>query len=143
VSSWYFNKNLKPQGPLNFEDMKKKIMRGEVGPQDLICREDDGAVNAWAPAVEWRDFPRELFPAFQQNYFKATRNDEKEWIVLVFTQENPEGLQQGPYSITEVKEMIENGTVSPDDYIWRSGLSGWVLLKDRAEFVAPATSLDL
>lgn len=136
MSSWYFNKNLKPQGPLSFEDMKKKIMRGEIGPGDLICKEGEN----WEMAVEWRDFPRELFPAFQQNYFKATRRDEKEWIVLLFNQANPEGLQQGPYSIEDVKALLKDGMVSSEDYIWRSGLSGWVHIKDRAEFAGPAIS---
>jgi hypothetical protein len=70
VSSWYVNRNLKPQGPLSFAEMKKKIIRGEIGPGDLICKEDAKGKGVWSPAVEWRDFPRELFPAFQQNYFK-------------------------------------------------------------------------
>lgn len=140
MSSWYFNKNLKPQGPLGFEEMKKKIMRGEIGPGDLICKEGEGV---WLSAVEWRDFPREFFPAFQKNYFKSSRPDEKEWIVLVFNGENPEGVQQGPYSALEVVEMLEQEKVSIEDYIWRSGLSGWVQIKDRAEFAGPATSLGL
>lgn len=137
MSTWYFNKNLKPQGPLSFEDMKKKIMRGEISPGDLICRDGEN----WLPAMEWRDFPRELFPAFQKNYFKATNPDEKEWILLIFNQENPEGHQQGPYSINEVKQMLSENIVSAEDYIWRTGLSGWVQLRDRAEFApSPATS---
>lgn len=140
MSSWYFNKNLKPQGPLSYEEMKKKIMRGEIGPGDLICKDGE---ETWLPAMEWRDFQRELFPAFQKNYFKSTNPEEKEWIVLVFNNDNPEGLQQGPYSIVQVNEMLTQGSVSAEDYIWRSGLSGWVHIKDRGEFTLPPTSLDL
>lgn len=141
MSSWYFNKNLKPQGPLTFEEMKKKIMRGEIGPGDLICKDDE--TFSWQMAVEWSDFPRELFPAFQKNYFKSTNSEEKEWIVLLFNAENPEGLQQGPYSINEVNSMLRDGRVSLEDYVWRTGLSGWVHIKDRAEFAVKSTSLDL
>ncbi len=140
MSSWYYNKNLKPQGPFDFEEMKKKVMRGEIGPGDLICKDRE---MQWRMAVEWRDFPRELFPAFQKNYFKSTNPDEKEWILLLFNQENPEGVQQGPYSIVQVNGMLRAGAVSLEDYVWRSGLSGWVHIKDRAEFARTATSLDL
>jgi uncharacterized protein DUF4339 len=141
VSAWYFNKNLKPQGPLSFEEMKKKIMRGEIGPGDLICREADE--SRWQMAVEWKEFSKELFPAFQKNYFKSANAEEKEWILLLFNNENPEGIQQGPYSVLQVQEMLRSAQVSLEDYVWRSGLSGWVHIKDRAEFAIAPTSLDL
>jgi hypothetical protein len=149
VSSWYFNKNLKPQGPLGFEEMKKKIMRGEIGPGDLICRvaPADGGNDTWAMAVEWRDFPKELFPAFQQNYFKRSNVSEKEWILLSFKTDNPQGSQEGPYSVEDVNAMVTSGLVSAEDYIWRSGLSGWVQIRERKEFLThilgPTTSSDL
>jgi len=141
VSSWYYNKNLKPQGPISFEELKKKILRGEIGPGDLICQDDE--TFRWQMAVEWREFPRELFPAFQQNFFKTTDPEEREWILLLFNEENPDGLQQGPCSIVEVKALLAEGQVSCEDYVWRSGLSGWVQIKDRPEFAVSAISRDL
>lgn len=143
MSSWYFNKNLKPQGPLRFEEIKKKIMRGEIGPGDLVCKEDGGFYGTWAMAVEWRDFTRELFPAFQQNYFKNTSASEKEWVLLSFKTDNSQGSQEGPYSVEEVKALLESGAINFEAYVWRSGLSGWVRIKDRAEFASPVTSVDL
>lgn len=136
MSSWYFHKNLKPQGPLSFEEMKKKIMRGELGPGDLLLKDEgDGA---WAPAVEWREFPRELFPAFQKNLFKTSNVTEREWILLVFKKEGSN--QEGPYSVEDIRGLLQAGTVSSEDYVWRSGMTGWVQLKDRAEFTSPPTS---
>lgn len=143
MSSWYFNKGLKPQGPLSFEEMKRKILRGEVGPGDLVCQEDSQGESSWAMASEWREFPKELFPAFQQNYFKQSLAEEKEWILLSFKTDHPQGRQEGPYSVEDVKAMMRSGSVRGEDYIWRSGLSGWVRIQDRAEFLAPPTSPDL
>lgn len=140
MSSWYFNKNLKPQGPVSFDEVKRKIQRGEIGPQDLLAKEGE---NSWLPALEWREFPREFFPAFQTNYFKSTDPDEKEWIVLAFNLQNPEGVQQGPYSIHDVNELLSQRLLSPEDYIWKTGLSGWVQIKDRADFQMPVISPDL
>lgn len=135
MSSWYINKDLKPQGPLSHDEIKKKIMRGEIGPTDLLCREGE---SVWEEAALWRDFPRELFPAFQQSYFKTSNPSEPEWILLIFNPENPQGVQQGPFSVQEVRERIVAGEVSFEDYVWRSGLSGWVQLKDRGEFSVPS-----
>jgi hypothetical protein len=140
VSSWYYNKNLKPQGPLSFDEIKKKILRGEIGPTELIMREGEGA---WKAAQEWREFTPDLFPAFQKNYFKKSNIDEKEWILLTFDRETAAPQQQGPFSIQNLQEMLRTNLVSIEDYIWRSGLTGWVQLKDREEFAPKPTSLDL
>lgn len=140
MSSWYFNKNLKPQGPLDFNDVKRKIMRGEIGPRDLILKEGE---SFWLPAMEWHEFAQDLFPAFQKNYFKNSNPEEKEWILLAFNTENPQGIQEGPYSSEDLNKMLVSETISAEDYVWRSGLTGWVQIKDRAEFAVPSTSLDL
>jgi hypothetical protein len=140
VSSWYFNRNLKPQGPVGFEELKRKIMRGEVGPGDLVLKEGE---KDWLPAMEWREFPQELFPAFQKNLFKKSTPEEKEWILLLFSKENPQGAQEGPYSVEDVQRMLRAQKITLEDYVWRSGLTGWVQIKDRAEFAVISTSLDL
>jgi hypothetical protein len=138
VSLWYYHKNLKPQGPLSFEEMKKKIMRGEVVPTDLIA---DGENSQWKPAVEWRQFPQELFPAFQQNYFKTSTATEKEWILLVF--ENGVSRQQGPYSVADLQGFLASGKVQLEDHVWRTGLTGWVQVRDRREFFGEPILRDL
>lgn len=139
MSSWYFHKNLKPQGPLSYEEVKKKIMRGELGPADLLLKDEEG--GSWAPALEWRDFPRELFPAFQRNLFKTSDVSEREWILLIFKEEG--SRQEGPYSVEDIRGLLQAGSVSAEDYVWRSGMTGWVQLKDRSEFLLPSISRDL
>jgi hypothetical protein len=138
VSTWYFSKDLKPQGPLSFEEIKRKIMRGEVGPMDLLMKEGDGR---WQAACEWRDFTQDLFPAFQKNYFKSSSPDEKEWILLVF--ENGVSKQEGPYSAKDLQGFLAEGRVHLEDYVWRTGLTGWVQIRDRQEFVIRPISPDL
>jgi len=141
VSAWYFNKNLKPQGPLSFEEIKKKILRGEIGPTDLVLKEGE---SHWRPAMEWRDFTQDLFPAFQKNLFKKSSLQEKEWILLIFTkEEGPAPSQEGPYSVEDLQGFLSTGRVSPEDYVWRSGLTGWVQIKDRVEFASSTISRDL
>lgn len=130
-SSWYFSQNLKPQGPLTYEEMREKIHRGEIGPYDLISQDGD-----WKPACEWGIFERTLFPATQAFTPGAVEmEDEKEWVLLVPGVDGNGALQEGPFSVRQLREGLLNKSVSGQQYIWKAGLSGWCRLKDRPEFM--------
>jgi hypothetical protein len=143
--SWYYNKDLKPQGPFPFEEMKRKILRGEVGPHELIFK--DGARD-WMAAAEWVEFPKELFPAFQKNLFRGINPHEKEWTLLLLKPGATAPVQEGPYSLNEIRELIVQEKAGPEDYIWRTGLTGWLQiqyspLKDPVGGSGPLTSPEL
>lgn len=137
---WYFHRNLKPQGPFSEEEMRTKILRGEVGPLDLICNEK----GVWRPASEWGHFELQLFPASQG--FTAGSDlaeDLSVWVLLVpGNKESADGkhLQEGPFTVAELTHLLEAGIVTPYQYIWKNGLSGWCQIKDRPEFQLIITS---
>jgi hypothetical protein len=126
-STWYYNINLKPQGPFNLEEMRAKIHRGEIGLQELVYNENSGN---WAAASAWPEFEMSLFPA-KQAELRAGDLDmhSKEWVLL---QKNQAGefLQQGPFCILDLQKMISYGEIQTHQYIWKSGLSGWVKIAD-------------
>ncbi len=131
---WYYHQNLKPQGPLSLQEMRTRIHRGEIGPMDLVCHEADGS---WKPACEWSVFEASLFPAAQAFiYGQDVRTDEKEWVLLVPSKEAQSALQEGPFSISELNDLLRAQKISAQHYIWKPGLSGWCRLKDRPEFAA-------
>lgn len=134
---WYCHKNLKPLGPFSEVEVREKIHRGEVGPQDLICDE----TGSWKPASEWGIFEFQLFPAVQ-GLIQGADFDEgiSEWVLLVEQGEGQKPFQEGPFSIRELKGLVEAGQVSVYQYVWKSGLSGWCQMKDRAEFSSLLTS---
>ncbi|MEK2645597.1 DUF4339 domain-containing protein [Bdellovibrio sp. BCCA] len=137
--SWYYNLNLKPQGPLSFEEMRARIHRGEVGPHDLISNDADGS---WRPACEWGVFEVTLFPAtqaFMQG--QDVVEDEKEWVLLVPAADGKGVVQEGPFSVREIREALRNHSVNGQQYIWKSGLSGWCRIQDRPEFAALVESV--
>lgn len=128
---WYYNQNLKPQGPITLAEMRHRIMKGDVGPSDLISHGDSGD---WKPASEWREFEVSLFPAVQSFVPGAeVSQSEKEWVLLV-PSEDGGGLQQGPYSIREIQDGLRTKKISRGFYIWKAGLSGWCRIEDRPEF---------
>ena len=130
--TWYYHKNLKPQGPMSLADMRALIRSGEVKPQDLICYELDGE---WKPAVTWSIFERTLFPATQEFIPGKTPNPEdKEWVLLVPEQNGRNILQEGPYSLKDLQIRLQRQEISEQHYIWKNGLSGWCRIADRPEF---------
>lgn len=137
---WYFNRNLKPQGPFTFEQLKRKIVRGEVGPQEFVCK--DGFKD-WLPACEWAEFPRDFFPAFQKNLFRNINLDEKEWTLLVKRPKSTDPVHEGPFSLNEIRGMIARGQATVEDHVWRTGLSGWVQIKDRPECSVDRVELEI
>lgn len=129
-ASWYYNQDLKPQGPISLEEMRLRIGRGEVGPHDLICNDSD---DSWKPADEV--FERNLFPANQAIVpGQVFSEEEKEWVLLVPSVDGKGVLQEGPFSVRDLREGLVNGTISDMQYVWKTGLSGWCHLKDRPEF---------
>ena len=125
--TWYYNIDLKPQGPFTLEDMRLKIHRGEVGPQELIYEEGAGK---WIAAGEWGLFEESLFPAKQAQIFTPSQDlSAREWVLLYRT-ETGEYLQQGPFAVADLQRLIERGEISMQQYIWKSGLSGWMKISD-------------
>lgn len=131
-NQWYKSQNLKPQGPYSLEEMRSFVMRGEVRPHDLIMNEEQGA---WSTAESFSEFEQGLFPAEQgMDPVQGFSVEEKEWIVLMPHAEKAGLQQEGPFSINEMKELMSKGALSPEQYAWKSGLSGWCRLQDRPEF---------
>ena len=47
--------------------------------------------------------------------------------------------QEGPFCLKDLLLQIEQGHVQLNQYVWKSGLSGWVRMSDRPEFRAERT----
>ena len=133
--NWYFHHNLKPRGPFSLEEMRAMIHRGEVGPHDLICNEEQE--GRWLPALEWGVFEMGLFPA-TQSYIQGMDVDVdlKEWVLLASDPATGKLHQQGPYSVQEIMELLRQNKAHPAQHVWKTGLSGWSRLQDRPEFQA-------
>jgi hypothetical protein len=131
LTSWYYNRNLKPHGPVPTSEMSELITRGEVGPQDLISAKEDGR---WLAAEEWGVFPKHMFPAGQQFIPGIeTSPDVKEWVLLVANAEK-RVVQEGPFSISDLQEALQAQRIRPEQFVWKAGLTGWSRIADRPEF---------
>lgn len=128
---WYYNKNLKPQGPLDLNGVRQLISRGEIGPSDLVFNDRE---QNWKPACDWEVFEPGLFPAAQgMQPAEYSAADGAEWIVLLPTGDG-RVIQEGPFTAEEILNQLELKRLSVHQYAWKAGLSGWCQIKDRVEF---------
>lgn len=135
---WYCHQNLKPLGPLSVQEIRQRISRGDIGPQDLIYNDDE---KVWKSACEWKSFESALFPATQGiDPTNLDSVDEAEWVLLLSTDDG-KVLQEGPFSVREISVNVLHKRVSIYQYVWKAGLSGWCQIKDRPEFL-PVTNLE-
>lgn len=62
-----------------------------------------------------------------QTYSSATPPPppkQEQWFVA------QNGQTKGPFSVEEVKNMIKNGEIKKETYVWKEGFDGWKLAKD-------------
>lgn len=46
------------------------------------------------------------------------------------------GKQQGPFSLGEIMEMVKNGDIVPESYMWKPGMPEWKQASDISD-IAP------
>ena len=46
------------------------------------------------------------------------------------------GNQLGPYTIPQMEQMVQNGTLTKDTYVWKSGMNQWELAGNVSELVS-------
>ena len=55
------------------------------------------------------------------------------WHVVI------DGEQQGPYAMSQIMDMLSNGNIDWESYVWREGFEGWLAARDVPEVVEAAT----
>ena len=48
-----------------------------------------------------------------------------------------DGQQKGPYSLGEIKSLIQSGDITPDSWLWKPGMADWQVAKDITD-ISPA-----
>ncbi|MFZ4403391.1 MAG: GYF domain-containing protein [Pseudobdellovibrionaceae bacterium] len=135
MKTWYYNENLKPVGPVTFEDIVSKIQYGSIRPYDFILNEADEQAQ-WVAAIACKQIRQDFFPAFQsiESEISAGPTENKKiWVILKVGLQTT-GQQEGPFTKEEVLESLQTGLLKFSDYVWKQGLSGWACIKDRIEF---------
>ncbi len=130
VEFYFYLDKGQAKGPLEKKEVLKAFEKGELGALDLIFKE---GAEKWVPAFEVSEF-KELFKDAPKRSFLET--PRREWIVLQKKKpDEGKGFRQtGPYTEAEVKNKIQGGQLSYQDYAWKNGITEWTKIRDLEVF---------
>lgn len=49
------------------------------------------------------------------------------------------GVQRGPVELETMRDLVLDGTIDPDTYVWADGMPQWLQAKDVPALVPPIT----
>lgn len=62
------------------------------------------------------------------------QQEEPQWHVAI------DGEQRGPYTDQQIRDMLKNGNIDEETYLWRDGFEDWRTLKEVPEFQSESPS---
>lgn len=112
----FFAVNGQRQGPVNEDELARRITSGELDGQTMIWQK---GMDNWAAIADVEEYAKLIVqpvlpPPPQQQFF----------LVL-------QGQQQGPFDPQQIKAMADAGQVAPDTLVWTEGMSDWQALKSQ------------
>jgi GYF domain 2 len=126
LALWYYLLKGRPQGPISFEDLKKEVAAGRIGPSDLIYQERD---------TQWR--PVSSQPDLKGPVASEEKPSVYDWVLLVRKSDGSGYKQRGPFSKEQVVQKLKGGEISFTDYVWRKGLTEWYKILALPDFHNP------
>lgn len=111
MTNHYFLKSGgKTLGPFSREQLDSLQVRGRIKPEYLISPDR----KSWKPVLEF------FGETASTSDFADTTAVEDEWYYADDQQ------RVGPLTCSRLYELLKNGTLSPDDLVWREGFRDWV-----------------
>ncbi|MBS3763432.1 MAG: DUF4339 domain-containing protein, partial [Planctomycetes bacterium] len=110
---WYVSESGQSKGPLSFEELKNRVVHGQLLPQDQVYAEPLGG---WKPIAEI-------------DALKPGKQKQKDaWYVSI------KGQRYGPYKTEYVKELIQKGQITPKTSVWSKELGDWRTIRQVGRF---------
>lgn len=93
-------------------------------PADKLAMQARRSINAMQVDVPQVGIPAHVvLPIFQK------KKEENQYVLAV------NGEQKGPFSVSQLNEMMRQGTVTVESYVWRSGMTDWLMIKDCPDII--------
>lgn len=124
--NWYLREGNKPVGPFEQEAIRERLLNGQLEPDELLWK--DGEAR-WDLAIQWPEFRSLQIPAIQE--VDVVSESDVVWTVLKKSETGHKML--GPVSLKMIRHDLREGQLSPNDYLWKKGMTGWARIALRPE----------
>lgn len=100
---------------LNFNTLDELLASDKW--HDISSQLQNSIKTMQTPVPQFGIQPHVVLPIFQ-------KKEEQQYVLAI------NGEQRGPFTFVQVKELLKNGVITDDFYIWTSGMSEWKLIKE-------------
>ena len=139
MSQWYYSKDGQAHGPFEYEKLVGLLQAGEVGHLDQVF---EVGSTEWKVVSNCPDLVQHLKKDEPEPPPPNENSENTEWVVLRKAK-GDDGMkykQKGPYTKTQVINLLDSGEVIFTDYAWKSGMDSWVPIHKLEPFKTPLPS---
>lgn len=127
---WFYNSKGQLKGPFETDSIKELILNKELGADDLVFEE---SFHRWRVLSEVNSFKA----LFKDKLMAKKIAVDPSWVVLKKDKKSSQRKQVGPYKTEVLKSLLQSGTLSLSDYIWRPGMKQWYRVTSFPELLGP------
>jgi TM2 domain-containing membrane protein YozV len=136
--NYYVRMQGRSLGPYTLDRIRQMVRKGQVGRVHEISTDGE----SWAPSNSFPEiFERPAEPAATAAVATATAAQQTAQVVAAPPAEprwyyTVNGAQQGPIARVQLLSLIQGGTLSATDYVFREGTSDWTQAGNVAELAS-------
>ncbi|MGN1046383.1 MAG: DUF4339 domain-containing protein [Candidatus Cryptobacteroides sp.] len=106
--------------PLDFNTLNTL---NQSDPSAELMRQAQNSIKAMQVDVPQVGIPSHVvLPIFQGK-------DENQYVLAVGQE------QKGPYTVSQLNQMLREGSITVESFVWRSGMSEWKMIKDCPDII--------
>lgn len=138
---WYYAQGDAQRGPLSEDIIRELVANSVITPRTLVWKI---GMEKWLPSCEVSDLPKpqasppeapsEIPPEIPLD--QATAPGSINWFY------KRSGMEHGPVSETELKELIIDGSLKPTTQVRQGGVNPWQPLSEVSELEMPINTKD-
>lgn len=101
--------------PLDFNTLDKLVTSDQW--QALVNQANSSIKAMQTDVPQFGIQPHVVLPVFQ-------KKEQEQYVLAVGTE------QRGPFTLTQIRDLLKAEAISPDFYIWTQGWPEWKYIKD-------------
>lgn len=106
--------------PLDFNTLNTL---NQNDPVKDLAKQAQSSIKAMQVDVPQVGIPAHVvLPVFQ-------KKEENQYVLAI------NGEQKGPFSVSQLNEMMRQGSITVESLVWRSGMADWLMIKDCPDII--------